>query len=437
MSSSMLTHLLPMVPDILTIVILLILCLAALLVITLHKARKKTGPETIASAGRVEGKKWVPAPLAGLAPSSDLRVSFARALKFMRANIAGRDCRYQVPWFMLVGETGSGKTTLLNASDLSSSGARHNFKVERSIQWRFFDQGIILDVPGEYFLRAESSTADEGKWQQLLRLLQKHRPRRPIDGMVLTLSCADLLQQQQSGLAPLGEKAAFIYEKLWRAQKTLGLCFPVYVMVTQCDLISGFKDFCGQLPRSRHRDIFGWSSPYHLDAAFTPRWIDEAFESLSKSLHGLQSETLLEMRDVCDRDEAFLFPSRFQALRAPLKFFLDALFKQTAYRESFRLRGLYFCGDGKTESSDVILALPETELQLESDPESELGLLAFHPAAPSATLPKAPIFLTQLFEEKIFPESGLARPFSSAFISRNRTVVASQVLSLSLAVILG
>lgn len=443
MSSTMLAHLLPMFPGILAIVTLLILCLVALIGFTLHRARKKAKPDASSEAPQEEvashdeKKKRIPLELAAFAPSFDLRVSFARALKFMQSSIAGRDYRYQVPWFMLVGETGSGKTTLLNESDLASSGERPDFKVEHSVRWRFFDRGIILDVPGEYFLRGENATADEGKWQQLLRLLQKHRPRRPIDGIILTLPCADLLEELPSGQAALREKAAFIYEKLWRAQKTLGLCFPVYVIVTQCDLIEGFKAFCRQLPRSRHRDIFGWSSPYHLDAAFTSRWIDEAFESLSRSLHGLQSEVLLEVREPRDRDEVFVFPSRFQTLRAPLKLFLDQLFKQTAYRESFRLRGLYFCGDVQTEPLDVLLALPETELQIEAGQESEHELALSHPPALGGTLPKAPIFLTHLFEEKIFPESGLARPFSSAFISRNRTVVATQVLSVSLVIILG
>src|SRR5262249_54994553 len=72
-------------------------------------------------------------------------------------------------------------------------------------------------------------------------------------------------------------------------------------------------------------------------------------------------------------------------LAAPLRLFLDQLFKSSVYAESSLLRGFYFSGDATVEG---VMAQSEGET------------------------PRRPSFLHQLFGDKIFPEQGLARPLS-------------------------
>src|SRR6185437_13065546 len=60
------------------------------------------------------------------------------------------------------------------------------------------------------------------------------------------------------------------------------------------------------------------------------------------------------------------------------------------------------------------------------------ALQSFTPAPPE----KKPIFLSDLFKEKIFGESSLAQPIRRIALSRNRTALAAQILSL-LIIVLG
>src|SRR3954451_20938444 len=47
------------------------------------------------------------------APAGPIDESFAQAGRFLKVNSAGRDYRYQVPWFMVAGRVGSGKSAML------------------------------------------------------------------------------------------------------------------------------------------------------------------------------------------------------------------------------------------------------------------------------------------------------------------------------------
>ncbi|HEU4769490.1 MAG TPA: type VI secretion protein IcmF/TssM N-terminal domain-containing protein, partial [Pyrinomonadaceae bacterium] len=89
--------------------------------------------------------------------------------------------------------------------------------------------------------------------------------------------------------------------------------------------------------------------------------------------------------------------------------------------ESYMFRGIYFCGEAGVRT--------DSPLQLESFNELPV-LIDAHPTSATATIQKKPVFLADLFKEKIFSESSLAQPIRRIALSRNRTVLAAQVLSL-------
>ena len=58
-------------------------------------------------------------------------------------------------------------------------------------------------------------------------------------------------------------------------------------------------------------------------------------------------------------------------------------------------------------------------------------------SAESVEIERKPVFLADLFKEKIFGESSLAQPIRRIALSRNRTVLAAQVLSLLIVLVGG
>ena len=189
--------------------------------------------------------------------------------------------------------------------------------------------------------------------------------------------------------------------------------------------------------------MFGWSSPYTLETAYRPEWVEEAFQNIHRYLFQLQVEVFAERSDVQDRDGLFMLPSEMQALKGPLQLYLDHVFKESSFHDSFFFRGLYFSGDAGEDAqahTSVPVALPaafsaaggEDEDWLASSPDP----FAPRPerAAQVSGL-RRPAFLKDLFEKKIFAEDVLARPLARTALSRNRTVLAAQVLSLAIPII--
>lgn len=361
--------------------------------------------------------------------------SVSSAMRFVKENSAGPGGRYRTPWFLLLGASNSGKSTLLNHSGISLSlrEGTTDFGVVQGIHWGFFDGGVVLDVPGEFFMGAEQTSSDEHKWKALLRNLTIRRPQRPMDGVVVTIPCTELFGDSAMALVSIGQRAVQIFNKLWQLQRWSGLSFPVYVVITKCDAIPGFKSLARQLPAHYQREMFGWSNPYNLEAAFEPGWIDQGFEELVRQVNRLQCEVLVERHNTENADDVFLFSGKLLELRRPLRIYLGQIFKHSSYRESLQFRGFYFCGD----ASEVIEASPEPPRAL-AVAASYAGVSEVDATEPAITgevlgltttkeVPQAaPIFVTDLFESKIFPERGLARPVKTVRLSKNRWTVAAQ-----------
>ncbi|GBC62148.1 hypothetical protein DENIS_3111 [Desulfonema ishimotonii] len=395
---------------------------------------------------------------AGRIPSgAKLRKSFARAVKSLKNNVSGRDYRYQIPWFLMLGQTEAGKTELLKHIGLNPLFDRRIEEYRASedppCNWWLFERGVVIDVAGEMVLQEEDDLSDRpigrllpgrlrrqlsgGRmWRLFLSLLQKYRPDRPIDGVILTLPCTAFMGfgSEAHERQRIREKADLLYRRLWHAQKVLGIRFPVYVLVTQCDRISGFTDFCRAMPSGHLRDqIFGWSSPYTVETAYAGEWGQQAFRAIRQQLFETQFEMFAEgtvpgqtdPQNGGPGDDFFLFPSNFQALEAPMRICLDHLFRQSVYHQSFVFRGIYFCGRGAEpapEPESAGLRPFEKPRQEESDAEAA-GL--------------KPFFVKELLEKKIFPEHGVARPLTRAIITRNRKELVFQVLTVLFILIAG
>ncbi len=356
------------------------------------KIKKVTsGPKTIYSPGR-------------------LKKSFIKALRTLKKYSSVSNYRYEIPWFLMLGESESGKTLALKKSGLGTSLGR--IKDARSgekaaCEFWFFEKGLVLDVAGDLILRKDGESSDEKMWRYLLKLLSKFRRERPVDGIIITIPCSDLMEAQNgksSDLNKIVNKTEKIYKKLWDVQKFLGIRFPIYVLVTKCDEVDGFESFCHGLPKHFSGNIFGWSNPYSIDTAYSDEWADEAKHEIIKDLLEAEYEIFTEKSGRSDVDGIFKFPENFKNIFPPLKIYLNNLFRESAYHESFILRGIYFCGQS--------------------------------PAPKEGAKESGPVFfIKDLFEKKIFPEFGIARPTIKTLTYKTRKNLAFQIAAFLLIII--
>jgi hypothetical protein len=349
-----------------------------------------------------------------------LRQKFQTGLQEFKSR--GKDL-YKLPWHVIIGEPGSGKSEAIRHSgidfppgmqdELQGSGGTVN------MDWWFSNRGIILDTAGSMLFN-EAKAGEAPEWREFLRLLKKARPQCPVNGLFLVLSVESLIRDSADTIA---FKASRLAQQLDLIQKTLDVRFPVYLLVTKCDLLTGFREFFENIedPILQHQ-IFGWSNPDPLDAHFRPDLVDQHLASIAARLRRRRMALLRETSDTgrigetqhffassyqlgrgptpsrrLDQvDAMFALPESINRLAPRLRRYLETIFVAGEWSaKPVFLRGIYFTSslrEGKALDEAIAFA---TGLSLDQLPEDR-------------TWEKnRAYFLRDLFLEKVFRESGL------------------------------
>ena len=90
-------------------------------------------------------------------------------------------------------------------------------------------------------------------------MLKKARSRKPINGAMIAISIADLVQATPEQLA---EHARKIRERLAELTQKLEVVFPVYLMFSKCDLLDGFVETFGGYGKQERAQVWGFTLPY-------------------------------------------------------------------------------------------------------------------------------------------------------------------------------
>src|SRR5207302_1647205 len=150
-----------------------------------------------------------------------------------------------------------------------------------NMNWWFTNHAIILDTAGRIMFQAVEA-GQPSEWQQFLELLTQNRPHCPINGMVLVIPADSLIKDSANAIE---RKAGKIAQELDKIQRTLGVRFPVFVAVSKCDLINGFREFFDNIDDPQLQgQILGWSNPRSLDEPFDPEMVDKHIETVRQRL---------------------------------------------------------------------------------------------------------------------------------------------------------
>ena len=134
----------------------------------------------------------------------------------------------------------------------------------RNCDWWFTDEAVFLDTAGRYTTQDSDAASDSAGWSEFLALLRKYRARRPINGVILTISAQDLLTQGDAGREAHVDAARRRLDELTRE---LRIQLPVYVMVTKCDLVAGFAEYFDDLTQEGRAQVWGVTFPYEQTLA--------------------------------------------------------------------------------------------------------------------------------------------------------------------------
>ena len=176
-------------------------------------------------------------------------------------SLSGKDFLYELPWYVFIGGPGSGKTTaLINSglrfplADKTGVGSIQGVGGTRNCDWWFTDEAVLIDTAGRYTTQDSHQEGDKKAWQGFLGLLKKTRPRRPLNGIFLTVSVPDLLGQGQQERARLADA---LCARLLEIDEALRTRLPIYVLVTKCDLLHGFTEYFDDLGKDARGQVWG------------------------------------------------------------------------------------------------------------------------------------------------------------------------------------
>jgi type VI secretion system protein ImpL len=380
--------------------------IAIALIVVLWGARALLRELKAARASRLLVKEVVrqqdPGDARASADARQLQQRFEEAIDELQKSRANRTSLYELPWYIIIGPPGTGKTTAIVNSGLNFPLAQKFGKEAlrgvggtRNCDWWFTDQAILLDTAGRYTTQDSDQKSDAAGWREFLALLRKYRKRRPINGVLVAISLADLVTQTE---AERNRQVAAVRQRLDELHRELNISLPIYVVLTKCDLLAGFNEFFDDLAQEGREQV--WGTTFPLEASRNGTALQQFPDELSQLLDRVNARMLTRMdgeRDVQRRELIFGFPRQLASVRRSLISFLEATFGSAAFEHSGWLRGVYFTS-GTQEGTPIdrmLGALART---------FGLGVRAVNTQGVRGRA----YFIQRLLSDVVFRESGLA-----------------------------
>ncbi|MGF7212414.1 type VI secretion system protein ImpL [Skermanella aerolata] len=339
-------------------------------------------------------------PDPGQAEVGELARRFQEALVRLRRSRVGRGDRrrwlYELPWYVMIGPMASGKTTALTQSGLrfplgdvqelrGAGGTRY-------CDWLFTEEAVLIDTAGRYVSQDVDRTVDRTAWLGFLDLLRKHRPRQPLNGVIVAIP-TDALAGTRADM----DLAVQVRARLEELESHLGMRLPVYLMVSKSDLVAGFSTFFRDLDDAGREQVWGVTFPHQLGTADAPDMatMRNALSALTARLDKVVPERLAAEGDLARRAEIFAFPAHFAQLGEDVVRFVERCFRSSAYETGGWLRGVYF-----TSGTQVGTPID----RLVADISARFAIAS---AGPSAQAGDRSFFLTRMLKDVVFGEASL------------------------------
>lgn len=300
------------------------------------------------------------------------------------------------PRWLVIGAPGSGKTTAINAfaEAAGSPVPRIEAAGTRVVEWRTAGGALLIDTAGRHTTHDSRAAVDGRVWEGLLDILKELNPRRPINGVLLTVGLPDLLSWTPDERRL---HAQTVRRRLNELADRLGLRPPVHVLCTKADLIPGFTAFFDDLTAEERERPWGFLLPLgDAGRVGAGEAVRDGLDDLSRRLEDRLLDRLHREPDVRRRAAIFGFPAQFAAVAEPLRDLLAAALLPEPGRPAPFPRGLHFISARQTAEIPPVDGLA-----------SPLG----PPPPAEATLPvdgPCRFFIDRVLPDALLPEANLA-----------------------------
>lgn len=322
----------------------------------------------------------------------------------------GKAALYELPWYMVIGHSAAGKSSAIFHSGLSfpfgDKQAIQGVGGTRDCDWFFSTEGVLLDTAGRYSTQRE----DRAEWLGFLKLLKKHRPKAPVNGILVAVSFPELVQFRSEQFELYARQ---VRERIDEVDNAFGMKVPVYLVFTKIDLLGGFAQFFASLTEEERQQVWGATLSCDQGNDFNARHaVLQQFDTLSRGLTQMARERLAGSRGMASHPALFAFPIEFNGMRESIGKFVEMLFQEDPYHSKPLLRGFYF-------TSALQDGVPRVEAGNRVASRFDLAQRGFD----ASPLPASNgYFLRNLFREVVFADQHLVMRQSKPVNARLRIV---------------
>lgn len=205
-------------------------------------------------------------------------------------------------------------------------------------RWWFDSRCAVLCVPQTLQTLQTTTTKHlirQNEWQKTLAALVRSRPRRPLDGLVITLPLDALLPGAEE--TPL---TASLLRNCQQIQQICGLSLPIYLLISGLETLEGTPALLKWLPDDATQSPIGSAIPAVREAVWKARWIDDALENTRFALRQAILEMGVEQGNI--PPALFRLPEQLLDTAPALHQLFDPLLSSNARDEPPQLRGIWF-----------------------------------------------------------------------------------------------
>lgn len=345
-----------------------------------------------------------------------------------------------LPVYLLIGSDGSGKTSLLHNSGIDARllagqvlGGGAAVSSTRLANIWLANSCIFLEVSGRIFqsdvarlasfLRVLNPPGQTKGWRGLLSSPAGHLQLR---GVILCCDVQTLFKN--SDRTALERTADTARERLFKVAEIFRMRCPVYAMFTRADAIPFFTEFFDRLPEAEAGQPFGiLTADDGLRKAEEGAWAEVELKKLNREFNNLflclSARRLLNLsyEPTASRKPAiYEFPREFKRIRTPVvQFLVDAL-RPDPLRLSPVLRGFFFGGVRRVETSG--------EAPFDTNPGPQKGDTGSHDATrifrPDATQFVSSAGGASRPEGRLVEKSVFTKDFFQQVLSKDRPSIA-------------
>lgn len=335
-------------------------------------------------------------------------INALKTSKLGKGKQGGGAALYSLPWYVIIGPPGAGKTTALKHSGLifpfadPRGGGVRGVGGTRNCDWWFTNEAILLDTAGRYTTEGD----DHDEWISFLQMLKRYRSRKPINGVLIAINIAELIDASEQQLESTGKK---LRARIDEVMTQLQMVVPVYLLFTKCDLVAGFIEFFGDIRKSDRAQAWGATLKLAEDKALPGTLFEREFDVLVQKVHSRALKRLSQERNREARERIYQFPLEFAGIKRNLSELVQTIFAVNSFQGTPLFRGFYFTS-GTQEGRPLDRVLGRMG--------QAMGIRPPEAAAQQVTESKS-YFLHDVFMNVVFPDGDVAAR-SAAELKRQR-----------------